>query len=417
MIHQVRASTQDVDKLGQLVELQLTLMDLAVRESELDCRTIETHLQRRYGTNAEKVADWVSRKRDSLLGNLNAFAAHDNDSEKAEYVAKLREDVELLYEPIPKRLQVAIRKESPGWQRKAGEFCKHFYTLLGKVDGFPSWCFDPPLATDRPYTRWDFVNGFAQANEHLYLCSICDATAYRTQVDSRAYTSIEHFFPKSIYPHLAIHPLNLIPICTACNHIAGDTDLMDYCSERLGIQELLLPYDDVQPGLSQQAYIEIAPRQQFATDRRRHPLEIRFKPASGYESSKLIENFERIYKIEERWNNELHQVERHVYRRMQQFLLGDVQLGNDLTDIDFVIDRTKILMALTSRENLGIDPFGFATVWMLKHFIDSMQREREGSPVYRSLEHWAGQQGETWKALRSHVIELYQRVPGGYEAG
>ena len=56
------------------------------------------------------------------------------------------------------------------------------------------------------------------------MCVMCDAVAFRlaksTPVAAETidyYTSIEHYFPKSIYPHLAIHPFNLIPICSAVN--------------------------------------------------------------------------------------------------------------------------------------------------------------------------------------------------------
>lgn len=422
MIHQVQASAVDVNRLKQLVALQLSLLYLAAIESELTPSNaavqgnVEQHLAAIYGERAHQVANWVTRK-PTLLDKLNQFAAHNNSDDKWAFVTDLEADVNLLYNPRQTKLAVAFTNDIPDWQQNAGAACRYFYELFGRKYqsspvryGFPAYLFNDPLDADS-YSRWDFVDGFTQQNPTLYLCAICDATAYRATIDSRAYTSIEHFFPKSIYPHLAIHPYNLIPICTFCNSgAARSTDPLDYCREELGITELLLPYRDQQPGLSEQAYIEIE-TQAVNSAGGAHPLAIRLRPASGRESEPLIASFERIYRIEERWNEDLDQIDQHVFRRMTQFLQGDVQLGNDLSDVDFVIDRLKLLMALTSRESLGQDSFGFATIWLLKHHIDSMENEGENAAVHHALRDWAESQRERWQVLQAHVAELFERVP------
>jgi hypothetical protein len=166
--------------------------------------------------------------------------------------------------------------------------------------------------------------------------------------------------------------------------------------------------------LSEQAYIEVRPRsfhsEASSDEEIEHPLEIHIRPASGRDAQPLIDSFERIYGIEQRWNDDLDQIDQHVFRRMRQFLFGDVQLGNDLSEVDFVIDRLELLMALTSKESLGQDPFGFATVWLLKHHIDSINENGENASMYKALHDWASGQQEHWKALRDHVEELYGRV-------
>ena len=78
--------------------------------------------------------------------------------------------------------------------------------------------------------------------------------------------------------------------------------------------------------------------------------------------------------MEKRWNNQLDQIGEQVFRRMQQFLMADVQMGNDLSDVEFLQERLEILMALTSKENLGKDPFSMATVWMLKYHVDTLRQ-------------------------------------------
>ncbi len=422
MIHQVKKSDEEFALLGQLVNLQLSLLRLAATDKILSASTsvrrgnVEVHLEESYADQAHQVASWVTNK-PTLLETLNQFAAHDKPDEKQAFVADLEADVKLIYNPEPERLRVAITGQTPDWQRAAGDFCGRFYELFSARCqskpvryGFQAFLFTDPTLTRDSFNRWDFVDAFTRSNPILYLCAICDATAYRATIDSRAYTSIEHFFPKSIYPHLSIHPYNLIPICTYCNSgAARSIDPLDYCSEELGLRELLLPYQDGHEGLSQQAYIKVGQRSGGA-EAGMHPLELHLQPATEHEAQRFIDSFERIYRVEERWNKDLDQIDQHVFRRITQFLAGDVQLGNALSDVGFVVDRLELLMALTDQDSLGRDPFAFATVWLLKHHIDCIQLEREEAAVFRALKSWAEEQQERWTELRDHFKKLLARV-------
>jgi hypothetical protein len=414
MIHQVRASSVDVARLRELIELQLELLSLVAAEPTIDRTNLEDHIAGTYGRNASQVAAWVYRH-SSLINKLIDFAAHPNADEKTALVDKIRADVNLLFAPTPQRLQAVFKCKSgpdPSWKCAAGDFCRQFYTIWSQkgergIYGFPAYLFVSTSLPKDSYSRWDFVENFLAANNALYLCVICDCTAFRTQADDKAFTSIEHFFPKSIYPHLAIHPYNLIPICSNCNSIKSDDDFMQLCGT-LGIQELLLPYQQNQPGLSQMAYIQVSPSQTTGTE---HSLEIKIKPSFVFpNSSPLIAHFDALYRVEKRWNNELDQIDEQVFRRMQQFFLVDVQMGNDLSDIEFVIRRVELLMALTSKANLGKDPFGMAMIWMLNYHLDEMRREKEQALIYRNLVCWAQTHCETWESLRKHAEELYART-------
>lgn len=417
MIHQVKASHKDVAVLRQLVEFQMQLLELAATQTVVDLAGLERAFSGTHGGKASDPANWVKRH-SALLSDLNRFAAHTNSTEKLELVNQLRADVNLLFAPVPQRLQAAFTCRSdqgidPPWKCAAGSFCRRFYEIWGQSanPGFPEYLLTGISVTGQSYTRWDFIDGFLAANDGLYICAICDATAFRTQVDSRSHTGIEHFFPKSVYPHLAMHPMNLVPICTYCNNIKRDADLMQLCSTTSGIKELLLPYQERQPGLSQMAYVEVAFRTPSVVGL--HPLEIKLKPASAFaDSTALISNFGRLYHVEDRWNNELDQIGEQVFRRIQQFLMADVQMGNTLTDVDFLLERLELLMALTSKVNLGKDPFGLATIWMLKHHIDMLRRERNEALIYNNLLEWAKDHRSSWAMLREHIDELYLRVPG-----
>ncbi|MEZ4859724.1 MAG: hypothetical protein R3C14_00375 [Caldilineaceae bacterium] len=414
MIHQVKPPLAAVAKLKQIVKLQLLLLDHAVEQPVVDAASIATCLAEAYGTEAAKVAKWVAHK-GTWLAALNQFAAHTDHAAKRNLVAGIRADIQLLYTPAPQRLQITIPKDAPNWKLGVREFCLHFFELWRaetKEPGFPSQLF--PLDNDaQSFTRWDYLDAFRTANDGLYLCAICDTSAYRTTVGNRIFASIEHFFPKSYYPHLAIHPYNLVPICPFCNSRAGDKDIMTYCDEALGIAEILLPYSQAHSGFTEQAFVEIRPRiSSGEIDREKiHPLHIKFRPAKNYQAERALYIFNETYGIEERWNNDLDQIGEHVFRRIQQFLLGDVHAGNSLTDHRFLLDKIKMLMALTERQDLGKDPYGFATVWLLNYFVDRLEQDQENALIYLELKQWAEMQREDWHTLTDYADQIRTRVP------
>ena len=59
------------------------------------------------------------------------------------------------------------------------------------------------------FYRGKFIESFITDNKNLSVCPMCDGS-----VDSR---EIDHFYPKSDFPFLSCHPLNLVPVCSTCN--------------------------------------------------------------------------------------------------------------------------------------------------------------------------------------------------------
>src|SRR5690606_30517533 len=103
------------------------------------------------------------------------------------------------------------------------------------------------------------------------------------------------------------------------------------------------------------------------------PHKLSLKAGIGYENvNQKIGSFESMYRITERWSEEYDQISEHTIRRIQHFLLSDIQNGSDLSDKAYLKDRLLLLMAFIAQRSLGKDPYGFATIWMLKYFIDSI---------------------------------------------
>lgn len=64
--------------------------------------------------------------------------------------------------------------------------------------------------------RVAILQAYVDANPDLMVCPGCDGSPASLD-DGFANVDADHFFPKSKYPFLTIHPLNLTPYCLECN--------------------------------------------------------------------------------------------------------------------------------------------------------------------------------------------------------
>ncbi|WP_438391195.1 hypothetical protein [Caballeronia sp. DA-9] len=61
--------------------------------------------------------------------------------------------------------------------------------------------------------RESFHDNFRIDNDHPAACPYCDLDT----INSRGSVKVEHFLPKSKFPLLSVHPLNLLSACESCN--------------------------------------------------------------------------------------------------------------------------------------------------------------------------------------------------------
>lgn len=62
-------------------------------------------------------------------------------------------------------------------------------------------------------TREKFHDNFRLDNDYPAACPYCDMDT----INSRGSIKVEHFLPKSKFPLISVHPLNLLSACEACN--------------------------------------------------------------------------------------------------------------------------------------------------------------------------------------------------------
>ncbi|PHD71683.1 hypothetical protein COF64_22790 [Bacillus sp. AFS043905] len=146
-----------------------------------------------------------------------------------------------------------------------------------------------------PFSRVEFLEGYKLINgKSIKICPICCGEI--EWIDDINSCELDHYFPKSIYPALAIAADNLIPMCHTCNSKAklGENPLN--FNNKGAIRNAFIPF--VHTGMD-----EITVSFKFGKKRK---FEVQITPKNPKDPSAKsvkhkIENFDRIYKVSDRW--------------------------------------------------------------------------------------------------------------------
>jgi hypothetical protein len=94
----------------------------------------------------------------------------------------------------------------------SADLSRNFYKIL--CDGVPGDKINELEQLDRQTVLRAYLD--AQKRIALKVCPGCDGKPPSIS-DGVIHEDLDHFFPKSKYPFLSIHPLNLTPFCKDCN--------------------------------------------------------------------------------------------------------------------------------------------------------------------------------------------------------
>lgn len=383
MIHTVHLSEQTERRLTDITMLQMCLLRYALFTSHIGKDSCAAYLNRcrRFWNRGEAIARWVfdgrAPKRQELLQHFAGSSSEDANvtlqkrAEKRAWCRKLYQQVLALLFFLPIRFEILYDEDhAPAWQKAAAEFLVSFYAYLGGDSPFPGSLFTEPEAL--PFGRQAFLQAFTDANSELYVCAVCDESGYYTIVERNIRTDIDHYLPKSRYPHFACHPYNLIPICKACNQVVkGTKDPLEAPGGgRLSLQEVYLPYRS--PGLSTRTYLSVTfERAEKLVDWVSVGKILPQKPGDQL-VLQLIATLEEVYKIPHRWSQDgrVDKISETLFRRMRQFL-GNGREGPLGFNMPTAIYNTlNQLLYYLHYEDQSKDPFAFAMTWMLAALLN-----------------------------------------------
>lgn len=181
-----------------------------------------------------------------------------------------------------------------------------FYKLLSKKG------FESAVTGCGSVSRLSFVRAFWEQHS---VCPACDAARpdMLPAAGGAAGGQCDHHLPKSVYPTLSVHPLNLVPICSDCNaSFKGARDPLDKAS----LAELFLPYRRPMFG---PAAIVVSRR---GTGR----LAVEIHDASEARSDRVAA-FDHAYQLIERWADRLNHrvkdnIETYLRNQMRNWSVG-----------------------------------------------------------------------------------------------
>ncbi len=359
MIHKMTLSPTIRDHLSEIVKLQIDLLYYAATHEKVNKTTCATYFNEKpldphFIGRGKAIANWLwaphtTTRHDHLVKFASTYISTHPDEQKAEqqqkkdWCRRLAKEVAMLSNTKLPFIEIANffgdapvpncqKKLTYTWKGEASCFLLYFYeNFLGNDEIFPKDLF----STATPFGRQTFLDAFLVANNSLEICAICDESRYFTQGKEHIYASIDHFLPKSRYPHFACHPYNLIPVCHACNSsLKGRKDPLDVNSPSRVLNRYSLPYRDIDWGTD--AYLEVTLNKNIEFTA---PLTLR-KDASGQrdpQKEAALKLLSALYDIPDRWP--AGKISETLFRRMRQFL-GNGKGGPQSFDMPSEVNNT-----------------------------------------------------------------------------
>lgn len=380
MLHTVYLPDFNKNRLSEIVALQVHLLNYAAENSLIDQTTCAAWLNAIPGIagRGEKISDWLWRA-DARHESLEVFATRGPESDKRELCQQIQDDLEmfeaasghLLFLSIPKdeRNDYEIKVGSiPDWKIGVWDFLQNFYEEFRR-SGFPKEIFSSNIA----FRSQDFLREFVNANLQIHICPTCDESDYRAHLSSGILSEKDHYLPKSRYPHLSCHPLNLLPICPYCNRPKSDEDLLlnSRTGTRRNLRDIVRPYQEngniLRSGqdnaLSSRSYLEIT-----SAGTSNSSQFFLLKPRDGKEIEERIQAFCDTYQVPARWNADgrIEQIGERLFDRISE-ALRDAPVG--FVDRLALVDVLDKLLDVLSRDQ-GKIPHSYAMVWWLVAIIN-----------------------------------------------
>lgn len=438
MIHALELPDITLKRLLDVVYLQMLLLYHAAGRSTIDEASVADYLRKKLPSSRSKeIARWFwrgnSTKRHEYLENFaktyrSGTSKQELDAEqraKKDWCRRLGGEVDALFSKDKKPICIQPYTEEDiytsyyssrskdgkptHWKTHAKEFLLYFYeTCLEGSTGFPACFFSEPGARD--FGRQDLLAAFIEKNEKQEICAICNESQYYLQGE-KIHAHLDHYLPKSEYPHFACHPYNLVPVCYFCNSpIKKEHDpFVDKSGiRRTSLHKETFPYHHF--GLSQATYLQVKPgvKAKLVEIKEICPRPVLDGSLDRAAIEEAITLQQELYQIPGRWQKPgaMLKISDTLFRRMRHFI-GDGQTiitGSDMA-VE-VYNALKQLLYYLDQEDQQKDPFAFAMTWIL----GALLQEENPRALVEEVNSWTGQSLEESKKRHEHAEELLKIV-------
>ncbi|NJA08105.1 hypothetical protein HC024_20560 [Methylococcaceae bacterium WWC4] len=218
MLHKRELPASEFDDLNKIYQVKVTLLCWLLRTPPAGQVTKED-LETLFGKNS-KLLSWFGARRlgkpdkRTQFGNSLDVLADKARSEplQANQVANAIEHDAVFHQHWhDPSLELKFPGAFTAWLDLVKAVAEPFYDWLASEKGFPKDDFG---LSHGDMTRAKIMQAYRPKS--FGICGYCDGPL--GEIGSKADANdCEHFFPKSKWPHLAIHPANLFASCKGCN--------------------------------------------------------------------------------------------------------------------------------------------------------------------------------------------------------
>ncbi len=469
MIHGLKLPALTRERLRDIVQMQIDLLYYAASCDDVQFSTCITYfnenpLEERFKGRGEAIAGWLwernTTKRHVFLEQF-ATSERQERQDKQAWCLRLRKEVcdFVRIHTDTTRTSIVIGDFFDGerapncrkstsistWRGAASCFFLYFYEeFLGSNTPFPATLF---TGEDRkPFARKELLEAFfaEEENQGLEICPACDGSYYFMRGQKKdgqeiIHAFLDHYLPKSRYPHFACHPYNLVPVCHFCNSsVKGEKDPLLKDGVRQPLYRSALPYGAIDLGSYTYLDVQVKELGKPVTIEALRPRPDKADLADD-ELLKAIEVIGRVYGIPERWAGASKTISEALFRRIRQFLGNSSTMATALpTGFDVPNEVNNLLEQLLfylseKDQDLRKAPFAFAMTWVLVALINEYvqpaieaQRDSESpgncnTPGYdpsllQEFVSWFGQDLGKNDSRMSEVRKLL-KVPGHRSSG
>ena len=228
----------------------------------------------------------------------------DQEKRVAIYEA-IKHDMEFMDKQVWKNGKFKLESDqlSDAAQKILKDFFGYFYDVVLCTTHFHLNELSSPMYSRKELAK-DYFKGKNKKIRHI--CPICLNSVSNGETDE----DVEHYFPKSRYPCLCLHPYNLYFCCSVCNsRFKGTKSPLKGKHKNVG--SIFLPYLDT---VKEQAQLE------FENPEDKDSEVVKMLPAENGDSDtgEKIKEFDRLFSLEERWSGQLEEYYMSLYSWYQE---------------------------------------------------------------------------------------------------
>lgn len=362
MIHAATLPEITRQRLSEIVSIQFAMLDYAATEQTPSISGCESWLAAKptFRSRVGVLSNWIWGAR-SRHEPLEAIAEGPSEA-KATIVSRWKRDAKMFKDSPSGTLIPVDFSHSQNWEKAGAAFLVRFYEDFRSKAGFPAKLFQD--SSIGGFSGQDFLQAFLLGNGRLCVCPACEETGYLTISRSAIRSEIDHYFPKSLYPHLSCHAYNLIPLCHGCNSwVKGDRDpLARKDGTRRRLEDIWLPYRE--EGLSRCTYLEVEIPSAGKAARFG-----KIKPLTGHVIRERTEALGDIYELPGRWGGRVDEIGEKLFRRMRDYVRHRPELATGINSSQLSDGFDELITTLYD-EDLGREPFVFPMIWWLAKLVN-----------------------------------------------